>query len=521
MPLRRLALAEHLATRRPSRGKATPTAGSRAWPGSRAAGRGPRPRLGLAVEAAGAAGRPGHELAMAYSNLVVAPGRSPTTTEGALAWSDRAAALAEEIGWIGRSLVPRPEQRGYGRAWLLRQPRRCPEARAQPGDPRPCRRDGGARGPRVHATWLRARWRSATTTIADRHLEAGIRVLRRARPRRLWADYMLGWRARSELDQGRWDAAAADGDGRAGGARRSGADRGSPRSRSLGRVRARRGRSAIRWAPLDEALELARGTGELQRLAPVRRRPRGGRAGWRATSEVDRGRDRALALALEQSASLGRSASSASGAGARGSSTRSSATPSPSRSASSWPATDAGGRCAVGRDRAARTRRRSRLGHADDDAAQRARRSTSSSASAPSRRPRRVARQPARARRARRRRAARAPRRATTPAGLTARELEVARARRRGAAQRGDRGAAVRLREDGRPPRLGRSCASSASPRAARPPPRPPRLGHRRKIGSPPDVGTGARTYGCRVPRTTTASENLMTPERSTAWTCM
>ena len=67
------------------------------------------------------------------------------------------------------------------------------------------------------------------------------------------------------------------------------------------------------------------------------------------------------------------------------------------------------------------------------------------------------------------------------PAGRDAREpgradgarARGARARGRGAAQRRDRRAAVRVREDGRPPRLGRSCASSASPRAARPAPRP------------------------------------------------
>jgi len=82
-----------------------------------------------------------------------------------------------------------------------------------------------------------------------------------------WRRYMTGWRARSELEQGRWDDAAA--------AAHAVLDRpaGPAPSRitplvTLGRLRARRG-DPDAWAPLDEALALARGTGELQRLGPV------------------------------------------------------------------------------------------------------------------------------------------------------------------------------------------------------------------------------------------------------------
>jgi DNA-binding CsgD family transcriptional regulator len=109
---------------------------------------------------------------------------------------------------------------------------------------------------------------------------------------------MTGWRARSELDQGRWDAAAA-------GASAVLAQPGvAPPSRItplavLGRLRARRG-DPDPWTPLDEALELAQGTGELQRLAPAA----GARAEarWLAgeTEEIALETAAALALALEQ-----------------------------------------------------------------------------------------------------------------------------------------------------------------------------------------------------------------------------
>jgi DNA-binding CsgD family transcriptional regulator len=102
--------------------------------------------------------------------------------------------------------------------------------------------------------------------LADRRLDAGI-AYTRERDLDSWLLYMTGWKARSLLDQGRWDAAAE-----AAGVvlRRPGVavpSRITPLV-ALGLLRARRGDPDV-WAPLDEALELARQTGELQRIAPV------------------------------------------------------------------------------------------------------------------------------------------------------------------------------------------------------------------------------------------------------------
>ena len=84
----------------------------------------------------------------------------------------------------------------------------------------------------------------------------------------------------------------------------------------LGRLRARRG-DPDAWGPLDEALELARGTGELQRLGPVAAAR--AEARWLAGEDeaVAGETDAALALALER-ATAGPRASCASGGGAPG-----------------------------------------------------------------------------------------------------------------------------------------------------------------------------------------------------------
>jgi DNA-binding CsgD family transcriptional regulator len=78
---------------------------------------------------------------------------------------------------------------------------------------------------------------------------------------------MTGWKARSELDQGRWPAAT---DAATTVLRHPGVAAPSRITPLvvLGLVRARRGDPGA-WPALDDALEIARGTGELQRLAPV------------------------------------------------------------------------------------------------------------------------------------------------------------------------------------------------------------------------------------------------------------
>jgi DNA-binding CsgD family transcriptional regulator/tetratricopeptide (TPR) repeat protein len=83
----------------------------------------------------------------------------------------------------------------------------------------------------------------------------------------LWRLYLLGYRARSELDQGRWDEAADTA------ALVLRVPRGSPLPRIvalvvLALVRLRRGDPGVAEA-LDEAAEYAESSGELQRLEPV------------------------------------------------------------------------------------------------------------------------------------------------------------------------------------------------------------------------------------------------------------
>lgn len=80
--------------------------------------------------------------------------------------------------------------------------------------------------------------------------------------------YLLSWRALVELYRGRWTEAAAT-------AHAVLAERASPAIArmmaliALGRLRARRGDPGA-WDALDEGLELARHTGTLQRIAPMR-----------------------------------------------------------------------------------------------------------------------------------------------------------------------------------------------------------------------------------------------------------
>ena len=80
--------------------------------------------------------------------------------------------------------------------------------------------------------------------------------------------YFLGWRAAYELHRGRLEAAAQDAQAALKPAAVTPVHKVLPLS-VLGRVRARRGEARV-WPPLDEALELAIGTGELQRIGPAR-----------------------------------------------------------------------------------------------------------------------------------------------------------------------------------------------------------------------------------------------------------
>ena len=101
--------------------------------------------------------------------------------------------------------------------------------------------------------------------LADRQLAAAVEYCSE-RDLGTWPLYIAGWRARSQLEQGHWDAAAE----------LATTVLEHPRAAApfrmtalvvIGRLRARRGDPDV-WAPLDQALELARNAGELE-VAPV------------------------------------------------------------------------------------------------------------------------------------------------------------------------------------------------------------------------------------------------------------
>ena len=82
-----------------------------------------------------------------------------------------------------------------------------------------------------------------------------------------WRVYMTGWMARLRFEQGRWDEAAENATAVLREPNVPAASRITPLA-TLGRLRARRG-DPHPFELLDEALELARQSEELQRLAPV------------------------------------------------------------------------------------------------------------------------------------------------------------------------------------------------------------------------------------------------------------
>jgi DNA-binding CsgD family transcriptional regulator/tetratricopeptide (TPR) repeat protein len=132
--------------------------------------------------------------------------------------------------------------------------------------------------------------------VATKHLEAGITYCSE-RGLELFRLYLLAYRARLELDQGRWSDAADT----AASVLRIPRTSTTPRIVSLvviGLLRARRGDPGQR-AALDEAWTLAEPTGELPRLGPVAAAR--SEAAWLAGDHraVKDASERALALAIE------------------------------------------------------------------------------------------------------------------------------------------------------------------------------------------------------------------------------
>jgi ATP/maltotriose-dependent transcriptional regulator MalT len=204
---------------------------------------------------------PGREVAMAYSNM--AQLRMLTgDDDGAIAWGARAIALAESLE---ETEILAHALNNVGCAELQRG--------SAAGADKLDRSLALALAGDLEEHVARAYTNLASTHVelrdyarADRHLDAGIRYCR-DRDLHAWQLYMTGYRARSQLEQGHWDAAAASASAVLAYPRVSAPSRVSPLV-VLGRLRARRG-DPDPWSPLDEALELAEGTGELQRLGLV------------------------------------------------------------------------------------------------------------------------------------------------------------------------------------------------------------------------------------------------------------
>lgn len=235
---------------------------------------------------------PGRELAMAYSNM--AQLRMLTSDEeGTIRWGEQAIALAEQL--------EEPEILAHALANVGTVELRWDLAA------------GTARLERSLALALagnfeehvgRAYTNLAATAVlsrdyprADGYLAAGLAYCRE-RDLDSWVVYMTGFRARAQLERGRWDAAAASATAVLAAPRVAAASRISPLV-VVGILRARRGDPAP-WAPLDEALALAQGTGEIQRLGPVATAR--AEARWLAGEDdaIEQETAATLALALER-----------------------------------------------------------------------------------------------------------------------------------------------------------------------------------------------------------------------------
>jgi DNA-binding CsgD family transcriptional regulator len=235
---------------------------------------------------------PGRELAMAYSNIAHLRMLAREADDASL-WGGRAIELAQRLGeqeTLAHALnnVGTAEyQRGFeeGRAKLVRSLEIALAA-----------------GLDEHAARAYTNLASVAVLLRDYgragvDLDAGI-DFSRSHDLDSWLLYMSGWLARSQFEQGRWDEAAEAAAMVLRHPNVAAPSRITPLA-VLGCLRARRGDPEV-WRALDEALELARGTGELQRLAPVAAAR--GEAWWLAgRNELVAGEtDAALALALER-----------------------------------------------------------------------------------------------------------------------------------------------------------------------------------------------------------------------------
>jgi DNA-binding CsgD family transcriptional regulator/tetratricopeptide (TPR) repeat protein len=197
---------------------------------------------------------PGRELAWAYANLAGLCGAA-VRSEEAIAWAERGLELAEriddeEIAVHALSTIGACQE--YEKLEVSLERARSAGLDEELG--------------RIFIPLAGIAIESHRTAAASKHLEAGIAYCSE-RGFELFRLYLLAYRARFELNVGRW-AEAADS---AGSVLRIPRTSTTPRIVSLvvlGLLRARRGDPG-QWAALDEAWALAEPTGELPRLGPV------------------------------------------------------------------------------------------------------------------------------------------------------------------------------------------------------------------------------------------------------------
>lgn len=203
---------------------------------------------------------PGRELALAYSNLSQMFLNSEHFEE-TVTWGKRALELAESLG---ETEVIVHSLNNIGTIELLAgMPEGMDRLERSLALAEAAGLDEHVGRAYIHLGWTMTRTRAyELAPWLDRGIEAcAERGLER------WDLYMLSYRARFRLDRGHWDAAADD----AAAVLRSAQY--APLLEILaltvlGLVRARRG-DPEQWVPLDRALELAQGQGQLQYLAPV------------------------------------------------------------------------------------------------------------------------------------------------------------------------------------------------------------------------------------------------------------
>jgi DNA-binding CsgD family transcriptional regulator len=204
---------------------------------------------------------PGRALAMAYSNVAQLRMLADDMAE-AVAWGTKAIELGEQLGDVeivvhALNNVGAAEFLGGGDEGQAKLERSLSLALDGDLEEHVARAycNLGAGGVRSRAFDVAGRYlREGLDYCAERDLDA-------------WRLYLLAWRARYELDLGRWTEAAESAQAVLRHPEVAPISK-IPAQVALALARARRGDPGA-WGVLDDALVLARKTGELQRLAPV------------------------------------------------------------------------------------------------------------------------------------------------------------------------------------------------------------------------------------------------------------